>query len=102
MTTRIVANAAGAAARVRAAVTLHDFKHAVDDFVRDIAVVPDEPAGSLTADAARTLQVLSDDVIDHIEERVADIESGTDARDLVGSVYEIRRLLEEMVRWRQH
>lgn len=102
MTNRIVADAAQAAFRVRDAGHLKGFRRAVDDFVRVLASVPDERAGSVSADGARALQTLGEDVIDRIEERIADIDHAADAQELAGDVYEIRRLLEAANTWRQH
>lgn len=102
MTSHIVADAAQAAFRVRDAGHLKTFRHAVDDFVHVLALVPDESAGSVSADGVRALQTLGEDVIERIEERVTDIGSASDAQELVSDVYEIRRLLEEAGRWRQH
>jgi len=102
MTNRIVADAAQAAFRVRDAAHPRAFRHAVDGFVQVLATVPDESAGAVSADGIRTLQTLGQDVIDRIEERVAGMGKSGDAQELVGDVYEIRRLLEEAGRWRQH
>ena len=98
----VVAGAIDAAARVRDAGHLRAFKHAVNDFVGLLATVPDESAGSATTGGVRALQSLAEDVIDRIEERVVDIPHASDAQELVSSVYEIRRLLEEVSRWQQH
>ena len=102
MSPGIVAQAVDAAARARDARHLRAFKHAVSDFIRAIGSVPDEGAGTVSPDNGRMLQSLGQDVIDLIEERVADAESGGDAQALVSAVYEIRRLLEEVNRFRQH
>jgi|KBSMisStaDraftv2_1062788.scaffolds.fasta_scaffold234624_3 hypothetical protein len=102
MTSRIVADAAKAAGRVRDAGQLRTFRHAVDGFVHVLASVPDESAGAVSAEGVRTLETLGQDVIDRIEERVDDISSAGDAQELVSDVYEIRRLLEAAGRWRQH
>jgi len=102
MTSHIVADAAQAAFRVRDAGHLRTFRRAVDDFVRVLASVPDESAGAVSAEGLRTLETLGQDVIDRIEERVADIGTAADAQELVSDVYEIRRVLEEAGRWRQH
>lgn len=102
MSPSLVAAAIDAAGRVRDAEHLRPFKHAVGDFVQLLGAVPDEPAGTVSSDEARVLQSLGQDVIDHIEERIPDIASATDAQMLASSVYEIRRLLEEVTRWRRH
>lgn len=102
MSAQIVNGAVQAASRVRDAEHPRAFKHAVRDFVQALSLVPDEVAGSVPADGQRVLQSMGQDVIDLIEERVADTPSASDAQELVSSVYEIRRLLEEVHRWRQH
>jgi len=102
MSPGIVADAAAAAGLVRDAAHLRAFKHAVNEFVRVLGSVPDEGAGAVSSDGARALQSLGEDVIDYIEERAAGTVSATDAQTLVSSIYEIRRLLEEVSRWRQH
>ena len=102
MSGHLVADVVAAAARVRDADHLKAFRHAVTEFVTVLASVPDERAGSVTAADERLLESLGQDVIDRIEERVADISRAADAQELVSDVYEIRRLLEVAVRWRQH
>jgi len=102
MTNRLVADASRAAFSVRDARHLRSFRRAVADFVDLLATVPDERAGALTADGVRALQTLGEDVIDRIEERVADIDKASDAQELVAAVYEIRRLLEQATMWQQH
>jgi len=96
-----VSDVARAAGRVRDAQHLSRFKHAVREFMRVLGEAPDEP-GATTAEDLRSLQLIAEDVIDLIEERVADIEKAGEARELVAAVYEIRRLLEEAVRWQHH
>ncbi len=94
--------AAEAASRVRDAAHLRGFKHAVRDFIRIVAAMPDETSEVVSKDAWRGVQSLGEDVIDRIEERVADIPGAADAQELVSAVYEIRRQLEEVGRARQH
>ncbi len=91
-----------AAARVRDAQSLRSFKHAVNEFVRVLSEVPDDHGGAASGSDVRTMQALGQDVIEYIEERVADIPSAAEAQTLVSDVYEIRRLLEEVSRARQH
>ena len=102
MTPGVVAAVVEAAGEVRDAGRLRRFKHAVDDFVTVLSTVPDEKAGALSSGHVRTLQQIGEDVIDLIEERVPDVASASDAQELVSDVYEIRRLLEQTTRWRQH
>ena len=102
MTSHAVDHVAQAASVVRDADHVKGFSHAVREVIRVLGEVPDEPAGSMTSDDMRALQLLGPDVIDRIEERVPDIHKAADAQELVSAVYEIRRLLEEASRWRQH
>jgi hypothetical protein len=101
VTPGIVAQAVEAAARVRDAGHARTFRHAVAGFIRVIGSVPDEGVGAISAEGERTLLSLGQDVIERIEERVADAPGG-DARELVSAVYEIRRLLEEADRFMHH
>lgn len=102
MIAHAVDHVAHAASVVRDADHGTRFSRAVRGFIRALSEVPDEPAGSMTSEDVRTLQLLGQDVIDRIEERVPDLHKAADAQELVSGVYEIRRLLEEASRWRQH
>lgn len=102
MSARIVADAVAAAGQVRDARHFRQFRHAVSEFIRVLGSVPDEGPGQISSDGAHVLQSLGEDVIDCIEQRAADIAHAADAQLLVGSVYEIRRLLEEVNHWQQH
>jgi len=87
---------------VRDAQRFRPFKHAVSDFIRVLGAVPDEGGSTISGDGGHILQSLGEDVIDYIEQRVTDTRHASDAQALVSSVYEIRRLLEEVNRFRQH
>jgi hypothetical protein len=102
MTPSLIDDAVRAVSRLRDARHIGSFRHAVREFVKALASVPDEQAGALSEAGIQALQSLGEDVIDLIEERVSDIPHASDAQELVGAVYEIRRLLEEASRWRQH
>jgi hypothetical protein len=102
MTARLVADAVVAAGRARDAGHLRAFKHAVNDFIGILSRVPDEPARGVSSVDASILQSCGDEIIGSIEEHVADMHSTSDAQVLVGAVYEIRRLLEEVNHFRQH
>jgi len=102
VTAGLVAGAVEAAGRVRDAGHFRAFKHAVSDFIRALGSVPDEGPGQISGEGGQVLQSLGDDVIDLIEQRITDTANAADAQKLAGSVYEIRRLLEEVNRWRQH
>jgi hypothetical protein len=103
MTAGIVADAVEAAGRVkRAGPHLRAFKHAVSDFMRVLAAVPDDRATALGGDDGRVLQSLGEDVIACLEDRIAEEGATADARLLASWVYEIRRLLEEVNRFSHH
>ena len=102
MSARLVADAVTAARQARDAQTAHALRHAVGDFIGIIGAVPDEQAHSLSAGDTRLLQSLGQDVIDGIEEHVASSANDARAQSLVISIYEIRRLLEEVDRWHRH
>ena len=102
MSSSLVADAVEKAGRVHDAGHHRQFRHAVSEFVRVLGTVPDEGANTVSNDEVRVLRTLGDNVIDSIEARVPDIASAADAQALVSSVYEIRRLLEEVHQWRRH
>jgi hypothetical protein len=102
VSSRLVADAVEKAGRVNDAGHARQFRHAVSEFVRVLGTVPDEEADTVSTDEARVLRTLGENVIDAIEARVPDIASAADAQALVSSVYEIRRLLEEVHDWRRH
>jgi hypothetical protein len=102
MSTRLIADILEAVARVRAAGSTRALRHGVNDFIRVLGSIPDEPAGTLSADQVHVIQSLGDNVIDRIEARVDTVASSTQTLPLVSAVYEIRRLLEEVRRWHLH
>ena len=102
MSAAFVADVVTSAGRVRDARHFREFRHALSDFIRLLGSAPDDGPDALTSDGAHILQSLGDDVIDCIEQRIIDTANAADAQKLAGSVYEIRRLLEEVNRWRQH
>ncbi len=94
--------AARAAAQVRDADSVRTCIHAAAAFIDVLATVPDEAAGALSAGDTRTLERLAEEVIDSIEARIARTSREKDAQTLASEVYEIRRQLEEVNRWRRH
>jgi hypothetical protein len=101
MSTHQILEAVEAASRVRDARGPRTFTHAVADFIRLVGEVPDECGPGLSAEDARLIQALGDDVIERIEQHVGEA-FPAQARSLVGDVYEIRRLLEEVDHARHH
>ena len=102
MSAHQILDAVEAASRVRYAHTQRELTHAVSDFIRFIGEVPDESGPRLAADDARLIQSLGDDVINRIEKQVGETVAPAQAQSLVGAVYEIRRLLEEVNYAREH
>ena len=81
----------------------HAFEKAVEGFVRLLATVPDFPPAAFSDDAVGSLQSLSEQVIARIEQRVdTQQDSASVQQDIVESVYDIRRALEDIDRWRRH
>lgn len=102
MRSSLITEAVGTATRVRGADGTRVLRHAVSEFIRVLGSVPDEPAHSLSNADVHTIQLLGEDVIRVIEERVGDEAQFAEAQSLVSAVYEIRRLLEEANRWHGH
>jgi hypothetical protein len=98
----LVAGVGAAAAGVRDAHGTRAFRHRVATFAQVLAAIPDERARSLSDRDARVIQLLGDEVIDLIEEHVSAHPGAREELTLVSAVYEIRRLLEEVGRWRSH
>ena len=79
------------------------FQKLTREFVSALAQVPDWPAADFTPVEIEQLSTTADDVIAMIEQR---IEAGADRpavqQDLAATIYDIRRNLEEISRWRRH
>jgi hypothetical protein len=73
------------------------------EFVGALAHVPDFPAAEFTTLEIEQLSATAEQVIEAIERR---LENSRDRvatqQELAESVYEIRRELEEITRWRRH
>ena len=81
----------------------HAFENAVQGFVRLLGTVPDSPPAAFSDDAVGSLQGSSEQVIAQIEQRVdTQQDSASVQQDIVEAVYDIRRALEEIDRWRRH
>ncbi|HUK35585.1 MAG TPA: hypothetical protein VLV86_16825 [Vicinamibacterales bacterium] len=97
MSREALAIALEAANRVCCADNGRDFREAVRHFRHVLSAMPDESLGPVTADDVHRLHELSDEVIEHIEEFLPQVNM-LDARNLVDDIYQIRRLLEETAR----
>lgn len=81
----------------------HPFEKALEEFVQVLGSIPDHPASAFADDTIATLRDLAEQVIAQIEERVARAEDSSHVQQqLVEGVYDIRRVLEDIYRWRQH
>ncbi len=99
----VIAKATELAETARTTKHSHAFEKAVEGFARLLATVPDFPPAAFSDNAVGSLQELSEQVIAHIEERVnTKQDSASVQRDIVEAVYEIRRMLEDIDRWRRH
>ena len=99
----VIAKATEFAETARTTKHSHAFEKAVEGFARLLATVPDFPPAAFSDNAVGSLQELSEQVIAHIEERVnTKQDSASVQRDIVEAVYEIRRVLENIDRWRRH
>ena len=98
-----VAKAAELAETILTAKHTHAFAKAVEKFVKLLATVPDCPPATFSDDAVGTLLGLSEQVIEQIELRINTQQDGASVQqDIVGAVYDIRRVLEDIDRWRRH
>jgi hypothetical protein len=94
---------------VALSITIHETTHrrtlegAVKEFVEVLASVPDYRPPELSVDGADVLKTLGEEVIARIELQLsAKDEPESGQRLLAEAVYDIRRELEELGRWRQH
>jgi hypothetical protein len=98
-----VAYAADIVARLHGARGQRAFDHAADEFIQLIGRVPDAAPHEISSEGIGRLQALAEQVIDRIEERAtASADRPATTQALIGRVYEIRRLLEEVDVWRRH
>jgi hypothetical protein len=99
----IVTRAMAVSDTIQGASRSYALETAVSRFRRLLSTVPDYAPQELSAHTIDTLGRLAEDVIARIEQRVS---SGTDSGavqlDLVEAVYQIRRALEDIDRWRRH
>jgi hypothetical protein len=73
------------------------------EFVGALAHVPDFPAAEFTTLEIERLSATADQVIEAIERRLENSKDrGATQQELAESVYEIRREMEEITRWRRH
>jgi hypothetical protein len=103
MEPELVAKVAELADTILTTKASHAFAKAVGTFVQALATVPDYPAATFSDDAVSRLLSLSEQVIEQIEQRLnTEQDRAAVQQDIVGAVYEIRRVLENIDRWRRH
>ena len=103
MTADAIANIIDAVTHVRDAGAHHSFEHAVNQFAQLLGRVPDTEPADVSVEAIGLLQTFSEEVIECIEARVERAAvCGPHEQMLISRLYEIRRLLEEIHRWRHH
>jgi hypothetical protein len=103
LTPDILTNAAVLSDTIQRTDRRRAFVAAVTRFVQLLATVPDHPSRELSADSVAALSGLAESVISRIESRVSTAnDPGAVQVDLIASVYDIRRDLEEIDRWRRH
>jgi hypothetical protein len=103
MTATLLDSALGAAQAVRTAGGGGAFDRSVREFVEILRRIPDYPASALSTETTDVLIDQAEDVIRHIETRLA---AGGDRmkiqRDLAEAVYDVRKALEDINIWRRH
>ncbi len=73
------------------------------EFVGALAHVPDFPAAEFTPIEIEQLSATAEQVIEAIERRLENSKDRVATQqELAESVYEIRREMEEITRWRRH
>jgi hypothetical protein len=103
VTVDAIANILDAVTDVRDAGGRHPFEHAVSQFAQLLGRVPDTTPADTSAEEIGLLQTFGEEVIERIEARVARAAAcGPHEQMPISRLYEIRRLLEEIHRWRQH
>jgi hypothetical protein len=94
---QFVARAAQLAGLVQAGRSRRAFLGALTDFERMLTVTVEYPRGCFTSADLETLRALADEVIERIEARLAmHADRAAVERQLVASIYRIRRELETM------
>jgi uncharacterized protein YgfB (UPF0149 family) len=73
----------------------------VRQFIETLGLFPDNPAAELSAESFEMVTNLAEQIIAHIERRI-ETEDDKSNQELAESVYDIRRNVEEIYRWRKH
>jgi hypothetical protein len=103
MSTGLIARAVELSAAVRIARSPRRFTSAVGRFERLLAGVPDFRPLDFRAGELQMLAQISEGMIDRIEGRVGNgVDADSVQQQLVMTLYDIRRDLEEIHRWHRH
>ena len=103
MSADIMSHAVDVAGRLRDTQRRRPFEHAAAEFVQLLSGVPDCAAHEMSDGEVGALQTIAEGVIGRIETRIdSEVDPAADREALAGTVYEIRRLLEEVDMWRRH
>jgi hypothetical protein len=79
------------------------FRNVAQEFVDLLARVPDHPASEFSGVEIEQLSTTAEHVIAAIERRLDDADDQAPlSQQLAEMIYEIRRNLEEIARWRRH
>ena len=103
MTAKLDADVAAAAAAVLAERGSRRLGRDVRTFIDLISTVPDHVPGEVSSESLNALRALAEDVIDFIEEHLAEIGGRPrQAQELASSIYQIRKALERIDYWERH
>ena len=102
VTTDAIGVAVDAACQVRDAADTKAFMRAVRHFRHVLSAMPDQTLGPVSADGARRLEMLSEGVVECIEQHVTTSVQRLDAQTLAQDVYRIRALMEDVSRMQHY
>lgn len=79
------------------------FETSVSKFTETLATVPDYPHAEMSQASFDLINGLAEQVIAHVERRIEESRDDESLKEqMAESVYAIRRVLEELFRWRRH
>ena len=98
----VIARAASLADDIARAHGARSLEDGVEAFVEVLQCLPDYPAAAFPAASMHRVRAQAEEVIASVERWVDANPDSRHNQRLVGSVYGIRRAIEEMNRWQQH